>query len=98
MWPAAPHPYVNQHHTGKQSSRPEQLIRRNRHHHRNDDQNRRHNPRPANPPHYCGLTAMEVPKLLVSFTVTEITSAAFPETVNGMVSLNWLPNALELAF
>ena len=88
----------DKHLTNGGSPGPEQPIRRDRHHHRDDGQNRRHDPWTPNRRHYCGLTAIEVPKLLVSFTITEITFAAFPETVNGMVSLNWLPNALELEF
>ena len=76
---------------------PEQLVGRDRHDDRDHRQNRQHHPAARDRAHYCGLTVGEAPTVLVSFTLTEVTDAAFAETVKGTVSLNWPPNGFEAA-
>jgi hypothetical protein len=69
----------------------EQVIARDRHYYADYCYDSNDDPAPRNRAHYCALAALEVPKLLVRVTLTEATSAAFPETVNGMVSRNSVP-------
>jgi hypothetical protein len=42
------------------------------------------------------VAAGEVPKAFVSVTVTDNTADVLPFTVNGCVSVNWLPKGAEL--
>src|SRR5260370_1245789 len=46
---------------------------------------------------YCGVTAADVPLLFISETVTELTDPV-PWMLNGTVSVNWLPVALDAEF
>ena len=47
---------------------------------------------------YCrfAVAAGEVPSAFVSVTVTDNTEDGLPFTVNGCVSVNWLPKGAEL--
>jgi hypothetical protein len=69
----------------------EQVVARDRHDDADHREKSHDDPAPGNRAHYCALAALEVPKLLVRVTLTEVTSAALPETVNGMVSKNSVP-------
>ena len=69
----------------------EQVIARDRHYDADYRYNSNDDPAPGDRAHYCALAALEVPKLLVRVTLTAVTSAALPETVNGMVSRNSVP-------
>jgi hypothetical protein len=69
----------------------EQVIARDRHYDADYRYDSNDDPAPGDRAHYCALAAVEVPKLLVRVTLTEATSAEFPETVNGMVSRNSVP-------
>jgi hypothetical protein len=48
---------------------------------------------------YCKIadTAGDVPSAFVSVTLTDNTDDALPFTLNGCVSVNWLPKGGELA-
>ncbi len=49
-------------------------------------------PAPApRPPYNVAVDAPDVPVAFVNVTVTEVIPLTFPETVNGIVKLNWLP-------
>ena len=46
----------------------------------------------ATPPYgTAAVGAADVPMLFVSVTVNDVTACWFPVTVNGCVSVNWLP-------
>ena len=41
------------------------------------------------------VDAVEVPVGFTSVTVTDVSDCTLPVTVNGIVKLNWLPNAVD---